>query len=98
MKTLARFSVLFFLPCCLVLAQTTAPAGYRALHVDAGKVVGEIHDFQGLNGQPTPVMAGLPNLVRQYKELRTSLVRTHDMMGPTTSTRISITTTSGRSG
>ena len=28
-------------------------------------------------------MAGLPNLVKQYKELRTSLVRTHDMMGPT---------------
>lgn len=64
-------------------AQATAPAGYRAVHVDAGKVIGQIHDFQGLNGQPTPVLQGLPNLVRQYKELRTSLVRTHDMMGPT---------------
>jgi len=28
-------------------------------------------------------MAGLPNLVRQYKELRVNQVRTHDFMGPT---------------
>lgn len=57
-------------------------SGYRAVHVDADKVIGQIRDFQGLNGQPTPVLKGLPNVVRQYRELRTSLVRTHDMMGP----------------
>jgi len=83
MKTFARSFLLLLLPCSIAMAQGAAPTGFRALHVDAGKVIGEIHDFQGLNGQPTPVMAGLPNLVRQYRELRISLVRTHDMMGPT---------------
>ena len=53
------------------------------MQVDAGKVIGEIRSFQGVNGQPTPVIAGLPNLVRQYKELRVDQVRTHDLMGPT---------------
>jgi hypothetical protein len=57
--------------------------GFRTLQVDAGKVVGEIRSLQGLNGQPTPVMAELPNLVRQYRELRIDVVRTHDFMGPT---------------
>jgi hypothetical protein len=27
-------------------------------------------------------MAGLPDLVKQYKELRVDRVRTHDFMGP----------------
>jgi hypothetical protein len=57
--------------------------GFRSLRVDAGKVTGEIRSFQGLNGPPSPEMAGLPNLVRQYKELRVNQVRTHDFMGPT---------------
>lgn len=83
MKTISIFSLMLALACSAVWAQGSGPAGYRALEVDAGNVIGEIHDFQGLNGQPTPVLAGLPNLVRQYKELRASLVRTHDMMGPT---------------
>ena len=56
---------------------------FRILHVDAGKVIGQIRSFQGLNGPPSPVMAGLPNLVQQYKELRVDQVRTHDYMGPT---------------
>src|SRR5215468_10673656 len=56
---------------------------FRILHVDAGKVIGQIRWFQGLNGPPSPVMAGLPNLVQQYKELRVDQVRTHDYMGPT---------------
>jgi len=55
----------------------------QAIHVDAGKVTGRIHSFQGVNGQPTPVMEGLPNLVEQYKDLHVDLVRTHDFMGPT---------------
>ena len=46
-------------------------------------MIGEIHSFQGLNGPPTPVMAGLPDLVERYKELRVGQVRTHDFMGPT---------------
>jgi len=83
MKSLSIALLLLLLPCSASLAQNPAPADFRSLHVDAGKTIGEIRDLQGLNGQPTPVMAGLPNLVRQYKELRTSLVRTHDMMGPT---------------
>ncbi len=53
------------------------------MQVDAGKVIGQIRSYQGVNGPPTPVMAGLPNLVRQYRELRVDQVRTHDFMGPT---------------
>ncbi len=76
-----------YLFCLLMLvvagfAQDTTHAGYRFLQVDAGKVIGEIHSFQGLNGPPSPVMAGLPNLVEQYKDLRINQVRTHDAMGP----------------
>ena len=51
--------------------------------MDAGKVTGTIRSFQGVNGPPTPVMEGLPNLVSQYKELHIDMVRTHDFMGPT---------------
>src|SRR5208282_6598479 len=64
-------------------AQDTTHAGFRSLKVDAGTVIGEIRSFQGLNGPPSPVMAGLPNLVQQYKDLRIDQVRTHDFMGPT---------------
>jgi xylan 1,4-beta-xylosidase len=68
---------------CTFLAAQTTDSGFRSLHIDAGRITGDIRSFQGLNGQPTPVMAGLPNLVRQYKELRVNIVRTHDFMGPT---------------
>jgi hypothetical protein len=81
MNSILRLSIVFCLACVSALAESSA-AGYRSLQVDAGKVTGSIHDLQGFNGQPTPVLKGLPSLVRQYKELRTSLVRTHDMMGP----------------
>ncbi len=83
MNNLSRFFLLLLLSCSVAFAQDRANEGFRSLHVDAGKVIGEIRSFQGVNGQPTPVMAGLPNLVRQYKELRINLVRTHDFMGPT---------------
>jgi xylan 1,4-beta-xylosidase len=73
------FSLLF---CTFAFAQNNN-SGFRTLHVDAGKVNGEIRSFQGLNGPPSPVMAGLPNLVEQYKKLRVNMVRTHDFMGPT---------------
>jgi len=56
--------------------------GFRTLQVDAGKIAGNIHSLLGVNGAPFPVMAGLPNLVRQYSDLRISQVRTHDLMGP----------------
>src|ERR1700733_11252491 len=56
-------------------SQSTAVSGLRSLHVDAGKVTGEIRSFQGLNGPPSPLMAGLPNLVQQYKDLRVNQVR-----------------------
>ncbi len=63
--------------------QVAVNTGFRSLHVDAGKVADTIRSFQGLNGAPSPVMAGLPSLVRQYKDLRANMVRTHDLMGPT---------------
>jgi xylan 1,4-beta-xylosidase len=69
--------------CVAVSAQNANQTGFRSLRVDASKVVGEIRSFQGLNGPPSPVMAGLPNLIPQYKDLRVSEVRTHDFMGPT---------------
>ncbi len=69
--------------CGIAFAQDSAQSGFRTLHIDASKVTGTIRSFQGLNGTPSPVMAGLPNLVKQYKDLRISQVRTHDVMGPT---------------
>jgi len=64
-------------------AQDTNHTGFRSVHVDAGKVIGQIRSFQGLNGPPSPVMAGLPSLIEQYRDLRVDQVRTHDFMGPT---------------
>lgn len=61
---------LFLLTCAGAMAQTPAPpqgpspSGLRDVQVDAGKVVGTIHSFQGLNGPPFPIMQGLPNLVQ----------------------------------
>lgn len=83
MKNFLSCGILFALLCSTVWAQTPANSGFRNIRVDAGNVVGEIHSFQGLNGPPTPVMAGLPDLVKQYKDLRVNQVRTHDFMGPT---------------
>ena len=77
------YCLFYLLLCKFAFSQDTANAGLRSLRIDAGRVIGEIKSFQGLNGPPSPVMAGLPNLVRQYKELRVNQVRTHDFMGPT---------------
>lgn len=82
MKSMISLSMLLCLAGVTGRAEDSVAVGYRAVQVDAGRVTGTIRDLQGLNGQPTPVLKGLPNLVRRYKELRTSLVRTHDMMGP----------------
>ena len=67
----------------VALAQAPANSGFRSLRIDADKVTGQIRSFQGWNGPPSPVMAGLPNLVEQYKNLRVLQIRTHDVMGPT---------------
>jgi xylan 1,4-beta-xylosidase len=80
---LLRYTVCAALFCSAVLAQESGNGGLRTLRVDAGKTIGEIRSFQKVNGPPTPEMAGLPNLVRQYKELRVNQVRTHDFLGPT---------------
>lgn len=69
--------------CAAAFTQDASHVGFRSLQVDAGKVIGEIRSFQGVNGPPSPLMAGLPNLVGQYKDLRINQVRTHDFMGPT---------------
>src|SRR5579871_3364304 len=79
-----RLTILCGLLVCWCAAGAGAAWGQaRVFHVDASKVTGKIRSFQGVNGQPTPVMAGLPNLVEQYKDLHVNFVRTHDFMGPT---------------
>jgi xylan 1,4-beta-xylosidase len=78
----SRLDVLYMSAIAILLCATAA-AQSRTMHVDAGKVTGHIRSFQGVNGQPTPVMEGLPNLVNEYKDLRIDMVRTHDFMGPT---------------
>jgi xylan 1,4-beta-xylosidase len=83
MKCLSSFVLLALVTGTVVAAQNNAPQGFRNLQVDAGKVIGQIHSFQGLNGPPSPVMPGLPDLVNQYRDLRVDQVRTHDFMGPT---------------
>jgi xylan 1,4-beta-xylosidase len=82
MKTLLGFS-LGALICCAAFIRDSNEAGFRPLHIDAANIIGELHSLQGLNGPPSPVLAGLPNLVHQYKDLRVDQVRTHDFMGPT---------------
>jgi len=82
MNTLSRYCLCSLLLCAAAFAQDTVITGFRLLQVDAGHVTGTIRSFQGLNGPPTPLMAGLPNLIEQYKSLRVNQVRTHDLMGP----------------
>jgi len=82
MKTLFNtFLLCTALFCAAAFTQSTN-SGFRSLQVDAGKVSGEIRSFQGLNGPPIPLMAGLPSLIQQYRDLRIRQVRTHDLMGP----------------
>lgn len=81
MRSLFRCCLLLFPLCAVVHGQDTA--SLRLLHIDASKTVGRIRSFQGLNGPPEPEIAGYPNLVQQYKDLRVNQVRTHDYMGPT---------------
>jgi len=83
MRILLRNCLCSLLLCAAAFTQDAPSGQFRVLQVDAGKVIGEIHSFQGVNGPPSPLMAGLPNLVPQYKDLRIDLVRTHDFMGLT---------------
>jgi xylan 1,4-beta-xylosidase len=83
MRILLRNHICLLLLCAAGFTQDASNGGFRLLRVDAGKVIGEIRSFQGVNGPPSPLMAGLPSLVQQYKDLRINQVRTHDLMGPT---------------
>jgi xylan 1,4-beta-xylosidase len=83
LKALRHSCICVMLLCSLAFSQQKTKGGFRSLQVDAGKVIGEIRSFQGLNGPPSPVMSGLPTLIEQYKKLRVDQVRTHDFMGPT---------------
>jgi hypothetical protein len=83
MKMFWRCTLGLLLLGATAFAQNSTNTGFRSLQMDAGKVIGEIRSFQGLNGPPSPLMAGLPNLVPQYRDLRITQVRTHDFMGPT---------------
>ncbi len=82
MENFARYFLILLLSSPAGLAQGLSNNGFRDLQVDAGKIAGNIHSFQGVNGAPEPVVAGLPSLVQQYRELHVSQVRTHDLMGP----------------
>jgi xylan 1,4-beta-xylosidase len=82
LQTLAGYGLFLLLLCTPSLTQDMSNSEFRSFNVDAGKVIGEIRSFQGLNGPPSPVMAGLPTLVQQYKDLRVDQIRTHDAMGP----------------
>jgi len=76
MKISARRLLFLTLFCSAAFPQSPGD-GFRSVQLDASKVIGEIHSFRGLNGPPTPVMVGLPDLVERYKELRVGQVRTH---------------------
>ena len=81
-------SLLLFVSCAATAQTPALPQDvpnplFRALHVDAGKVIGTIRSFQGVNGSPSPIMEGLPDLTQQYKDLHIDIVRTHDIMGAT---------------
>lgn len=84
MRRVARCAALLCLSwATFAAAQTAAQPGFRQITVDAGKRIGQIRSFQGLNGAPLPVMPGLPDsLVEQYRQLHVDQVRTHDLMGP----------------
>jgi xylan 1,4-beta-xylosidase len=84
--TVRVFCFLLALP-VVAFSQTgsghSSQSQFRTLTVDAGTVKGTIRSFQGVNGPPYPIREGLPNLVKQYRDLHIDSVRTHDSYGPT---------------
>jgi len=82
MKFCLHVALLVLVISAVAVPQEKPAESFRVVQIDAGKVIGEIRSFQGLNGPPSPVMAGLPNLVDQYRDLGVDQVRTHDFMGP----------------
>jgi xylan 1,4-beta-xylosidase len=66
---------------CGLLA-TADSAQMRTVEVDAGHVVGTIRSLQGVNGGPQCIVPSLPEVGKQYRDLRIDLVRTHDFFGP----------------
>jgi xylan 1,4-beta-xylosidase len=65
----------------LVLA-AVAGAETRNVSVDASHVTGKIRSFQGVNCGPSPLMSPLPDVGRQYRDLKIDMVRVHDFFGP----------------
>jgi hypothetical protein len=51
MKSSARRLLFLTLFCSVAFPQSPAD-DFRSLQVDASKVIGEMHSFQGLNGPP----------------------------------------------
>ena len=68
---------------CAVPQNCAAADQPRAVHVDASKITGSIRSLQGVNLGPAHSRDGLPDLTRQFRDLRIDFVRTHDFYGPT---------------
>ena len=66
----------------LPAAALPAAAQHRAIEIDAGKTIGPIRSFQGVNDGPAPLTAGTVDVSAQYREMRVDLVRVHDLFGP----------------
>ncbi len=66
----------------MLLACLSAAAQHRALEIDAGKTIGPIRSFQGVNDGPMPLTSGTVDVSAQYREMRVDLVRVHDLFGP----------------
>ena len=58
------------------------PLPVRPIAVDAAVPVGTIRSFQGVNGGPAPLMPGLADVRRQYRDIGIDMVRVHDFFGP----------------
>jgi len=56
---------------------------HRKVEVDAASVTGAIRSLQGVNVGPAHTRQDVPDVMRQYRDLRIDSVRTHDFYGPT---------------
>ena len=66
----------------LLLLAASAGAQTKTVSVDASHVTGKIRSFQGVNCGPSAFMPQLPDVSRQYRELKIDPVRVHDFFGP----------------
>ncbi len=63
--------------------QAAAVPPFRQVRVDAGERAGTIRSLQQVNCGPAHSRPGVPDISRQYRDLRIDSVRTHDFYGPT---------------